>query len=367
MTNSTLAENAATLEGGAIYTSDFLASPGGLLLIQSSTIANNSAGTSAGGIRHINQASAVSLRRTIVAGNVAPQGPDLFGAFGTGDLSVDSLNPVLVGDPTDSGLSTPAILIGDPKLAPLDDFGGPSMTMPALPGSPVLAIADYDEAYNASTAFGAFDPLIDQRGAPRLAEPQTIGSVAVLCVGCPDTFLPSIPLIDTDGDGIDDRLEPAYPLLTVGVDDRGVDSDGDGATDALELSLFFDPTDSGNTPPLPPLDTDADGWPDEFDNCPNDANGPDAGPNDQLDQDVDGLGDVCDVCASDPNNDIDGDGICGDVDNCPLLSNPGQEDDDMDGVGNICVPEPSGPFGPVGAMVTAALHWSRGRRRVRRD
>jgi hypothetical protein len=45
---------------------------------------------------------------------------------------------------------------------------------------------------------------------------------------------------------------------------------------------------------------------------------------------------VCDNCPSDPDNDIDADGVCGDVDNCPLDYNPGQEDTDLDGTGNIC-------------------------------
>jgi len=38
---------------------------------------------------------------------------------------------------------------------------------------------------------------------------------------------------------------------------------------------------------------------------------------DQADLNSDGLGDACDICPNDPDNDADGDGICGDVDNCP--------------------------------------------------
>ena len=74
-----------------------------------------------------------------------------------------------------------------------------------------------------------------------------------------------------------------------------------------------------------------------MDNCPMDANGG------QEDADADGAGDVCDVCPNDADDDIDGDGVCGDVDNCPDDANPGQEDADMDGVGDACEddPEPS--------------------------
>ena len=39
---------------------------------------------------------------------------------------------------------------------------------------------------------------------------------------------------------------------------------------------------------------------------------------------------------NDALNDIDGDGICGDVDNCPGIANPLQEDSNSDGVGDAC-------------------------------
>ena len=52
------------------------------------------------------------------------------------------------------------------------------------------------------------------------------------------------------------------------------------------------------------------------------------------DNDNDGLPDECDDCPNDPDNDIDGDGICGDVDICPLGDNI--TDTDGDGVANGC-------------------------------
>ncbi len=74
-------------------------------------------------------------------------------------------------------------------------------------------------------------------------------------------------------------------------------------------------------------------------NCPNDPNP------DQSGVDEDGIGDVCDPspetrvipdCPNDPDNDADGDGICGDVDNCPAVLNADQTDSDSDGVGDAC-------------------------------
>lgn len=82
-----------------------------------------------------------------------------------------------------------------------------------------------------------------------------------------------------------------------------------------------------------PVDTDADGVPDEIDNCPLTPNP------DQDDADGDGLGDVCDDFPTDPANDIDGDLVSGDIDNCPLTPNPDQLDLDGDGAGDACDPD----------------------------
>ena len=90
----------------------------------------------------------------------------------------------------------------------------------------------------------------------------------------------------------------------------------------------------GNVCDVCPLDPDNDAEGDgicgDVDNCRSVAN------SDQRDIDNDGLGDSCDVCMLDPNNDEDNDRICGNVDNCPTLGNPDQEDNDGDGAGNLC-------------------------------
>ena len=63
-------------------------------------------------------------------------------------------------------------------------------------------------------------------------------------------------------------------------------------------------------------DIDGDTVCGDIDNCPTDANP------DQTDSDSDGIGDDCDACENDFNNDVDSDSVCGDVDNCQMTQTP---------------------------------------------
>ena len=97
-----------------------------------------------------------------------------------------------------------------------------------------------------------------------------------------------------------------------------------GGTDAGSAYVF----DLGCDP-----DDDDDGVPDVNDNCPFVSN-----PG-QEDGDGDGVGDLCDNCPVVPNpgqEDVDGDGVGDECDNCPVVPNSGQEDVDGDGVGDAC-------------------------------
>lgn len=142
------------------------------------------------------------------------------------------------------------------------------------------------------------------------------------------------PGVDSDGDGVPDDRDncPSVP----NADQK--DTDGDGAGDVCD-SCPNDPTDS-----CPGADRDGDGIPDSDDNCPSVPNA------DQADADFDGFGDACDPCKFDdtntcllppacqqcPSPDSDGDGVPDVFDNCPSVPNPDQSDRDGDGEGDVC-------------------------------
>jgi sugar lactone lactonase YvrE len=77
-------------------------------------------------------------------------------------------------------------------------------------------------------------------------------------------------------------------------------------------------------------DADGDGVCGDVDNCSTTVNA------DQADADADGAGDACDACPADATNDADGDGLCRLADNCPFVANPDQADADADGLGDAC-------------------------------
>ena len=119
----------------------------------------------------------------------------------------------------------------------------------------------------------------------------------------------------------------------------------------LPLTWYGCGGDSGSgVPPSDPggdVDTDGDGHLDADDNCPDISN-----PG-QEDADQDGTGDVCDPGDADEDGTPDNDDNCpsisnpsqdnvdsdarGDAcDNCPDAGNPDQNDTDRDGVGDVC-------------------------------
>jgi predicted outer membrane repeat protein len=249
--NMTLAENQGTMSGGGAFVREGKlhienstihgnqAGNGGGLYVTSgnaelsnTTIANNKASAASGGIRIY--FSQLLLRHVTVTGNQAPNNGGLSTA-GTSNGSVTLEGSILAGNiaPTAADLDfSPASAVscligGNPRLAPLASYGGRTPVMPPLPGSPSI-----DRVPPASTT-----PPTDQRGFHRFGGPAADA-------GAVEAFpFVSLGRIDSDGDGVDDRLEPALGL-TVGQIDGGRDSDGDGDSDANELDNMTDPQSS---------------------------------------------------------------------------------------------------------------------------
>jgi parallel beta-helix repeat protein len=149
--DDTLASNTAGLSGGAIE------AQGGVNVISCTLSANQA--PHGGGIDNAQGVPAVAIGNSIIAGN-AGISPDVNNA-------VTSLGNNLVGRIDGSSGWVPSDLIGrDPLLALLGSYGGPTKTMPLLPGSPAIDAG----------ASGAGIPTTDQRGKGRIG-PTDIGAV----------------------------------------------------------------------------------------------------------------------------------------------------------------------------------------------
>ncbi len=150
VTNSTVSGNSATSgDGGGIYNSY-----NGTATITDCTISGNSATYAYGG-GIANDGDTVTLDSTIVAGNTCSGSPDIYGLV----TAIYCLIEDATGTVFDSN-STNNITGADPLFGALGDYGGPTQTIPLLPGSPAIGAADSDS----STAQ-------DQRGVARDASP----------------------------------------------------------------------------------------------------------------------------------------------------------------------------------------------------
>jgi hypothetical protein len=138
--------------------------------------------------------------------------------------------------------------------------------------------------------------------------------------------------IDRDADGFPDDRDNCPMIANPGQEDLG---DGDGIGDACDNCI--------STPNAGQEDVDGDRVGDACDNCKAFPNGEDQagipGVGNQTDTDLDGDGDACDNCRTAANSgqeDFDGDGDGDACDNCLSTANSGQEDFDGDGDGDVC-------------------------------
>jgi len=213
--NSTLSRNATQQNAGGAIANSVSAT----LTVSGSTLAANFAAASGGAIAN---PGALTIENSIVAGNSALiAAPNISGAIDT-ELGVNLIDDLAGISPAPTG----AVIVLAPDLAPLGRCGGPTPTMLPLPGSPAVDAS--------ATGLPA-----DQRGMVR-----PIGSGFDL--GAVEVFPPDEPLVDTDGDTMDDRLEPLYGLSASDPADGAPDADGDGQPNAAELRCRTDPHDASS-------------------------------------------------------------------------------------------------------------------------
>lgn len=159
-----LVVNSSTISGNTAAVGGAIASVGVDVDVNYSTIVNNAATVSAGGIHMDNAAIDLRLNHSILAENTAPSSPDTNESFHLDDSILGSgVGLVLTGERFVVGV--------DPELGPLADNGGPTLTHLPQAGSPAI-----DGGNPLQIFLGIFT---DQRGRIRPSAPVDIGSVEV--------------------------------------------------------------------------------------------------------------------------------------------------------------------------------------------
>jgi predicted outer membrane repeat protein len=132
------------------------------LTVTNSTLSSNSASNPGGGIFAVPVLTPAVLQNTLLAGNLAPAAPDMYGPVN----SSSSNNLISSADSNLIGMSNGrnGNLLGtrtnpiDPRLGPLADNGGPTLTRSLLSDSPARGAGSL-----------TFATTTDQRGLPRTA------------------------------------------------------------------------------------------------------------------------------------------------------------------------------------------------------
>ncbi len=150
LTNSTVAGNSAPYTGGGIDN-------WGTLMLTNSTVSGNNGGDGGG----VQNSGTLTLTNTILAGNTAPGSPGTSDCSGT--LTSGGYNLVGVGDGCGltNGVNGDQVgTVANPlnaRLGPLQDNGGPTLTMAPLLGSPAIDAVPLEHCLLST----------DQRGQPR--------------------------------------------------------------------------------------------------------------------------------------------------------------------------------------------------------
>ena len=177
--NSTISGNKTTGgPGGGIYNRAVVTSV-------NCTIANNTAATTGGGVYNERfRTFSFNFRNTIIANNQAGSGT---GFDVGGPDAVTSQDYNLIGNNAGSsitGVTTHNIVNADPKLGPLADNGGPTMTHALLQNSPALDAGDNCVTDVAHCGDSTIPQLVaDQRSFSRMIDGPDADQTATVDIG----------------------------------------------------------------------------------------------------------------------------------------------------------------------------------------
>ncbi len=164
LTSSTVHGNTSTGSSGGGIANDALNSGATLSLINC-TVFGNSASSSGGGIFNATGAT-VNAKNTIIAKNTATStGPDFNGTLASQGYNLIGNN----GGATITGTTIGNQLNVDPMLGPLQNNGGPTLTLGLLTGSPAI-----DKGGSATDPITGILIATDQRGFIRPVDSPTI-------------------------------------------------------------------------------------------------------------------------------------------------------------------------------------------------
>ncbi|WP_170267039.1 choice-of-anchor Q domain-containing protein [Brevifollis gellanilyticus] len=196
----TFAQNSSgPVSGGAVMNDGFDPGSSSLLTLRRCTLAGNTTTHAQGGgtsIDGYNSGSATTvLDGCLIAGNTSASTAMDVGRFN--GAVVTSLGNNLIGNITGTSnvtwlgtdLTGTAAVPLNPMLASLGDYGGPTQTMPPLPGSPARNPVG-------GTSAAIVGMLRDQRGGVRLqGETMDIGSVETTAEDAPGTIAFGAPVV----------------------------------------------------------------------------------------------------------------------------------------------------------------------------
>ena len=135
--NQTLTVTGSTFSGNSVqYSGGGILNTGTLTMTNSTFSGNGSQYGSGGGI--CNLGGTLNFTNTLIA-NSSSGGDCQNDGFMGGGIGENTHNLVEDGSCSDNGVN---FLTGDPLLAALGDYGGPTQTMPLLPGSPAIDAGD---------------------------------------------------------------------------------------------------------------------------------------------------------------------------------------------------------------------------------